>query len=67
MADKFFQVRIPWQRGDTVKDWDQTCIWAIEMFGMPGKKYLCKPTEDYMDFNFNDEADAVLFALRWHR
>jgi hypothetical protein len=62
-----FTVRIPWKDGDESSDWDQTCIWAIEQFGLPGKRYICKPTENHMDFNFNEEKDSILFALRWAR
>lgn len=59
------KISIPWKRGDTVVDWDQTCIWAMEQFGLPGGKYETHATEDHMDFYFYDEQDAILFELRW--
>jgi len=58
------RVRIPWKKGDTVSDWDSTCVWAMEQFGLPGDKFYTHMTEDYMDFIFNDERDAIYFALR---
>jgi hypothetical protein len=59
------RVRIPWAKGDTIYRWDLTCIWALENFGLPGDRYITHPTEEYMDFYFNDSEDAVLFSLRW--
>jgi hypothetical protein len=60
------KVRIPWKRGDTISDWDATCIWAIEHYGLPGfYKYYTHCTENYMDFYFYDEKDAIHFGLRW--
>lgn len=59
------KIRIPWKNGDTLAKWDETCIWAIEQYGLPGDKYVTHPTEDYMDFIFKDERDAIHFMLRW--
>ena len=59
------RVCIPWMKGDTVSDWDETCIWAIDQFGLPGEKFYTHMTEDYMDFIFKDERDAIHFSLRW--
>jgi hypothetical protein len=59
------RVRIPWMKGDTVSDWDETCIWAMEVYGLPGNKFYTHMTEDYMDFIFKDERDAIYFSLRW--
>jgi hypothetical protein len=43
--------------------WNETCAWVIEQFGLPGDKYETHVTEDYMDFYFTDERDAILFQL----
>ena len=63
------KVRIPWNRGNsfsgTVDGWNQICAWAMEKFGLPGDKYTTHPTENYMDFYFQDERDAIYFSLRW--
>jgi len=58
------KVRIPWKKGDKISDWDETCIWALEVYGVPGVKYYTHMTEDYMDFYFYDERDAIHFSLR---
>jgi len=59
------RVRIPWMKGDTISDWDETCIWAMEVYGLPGDKFYTHMTEDYMDFIFKNEKDAIYFSLRW--
>jgi hypothetical protein len=56
------RVRISWKKGDII-DWNETCAWAIEQFGLPGLKFETHATEDYMDFYFTDERDAILFEL----
>jgi hypothetical protein len=43
--------------------WNQTCTWAVEQFGLPGDRFTTHATEDYMDFYFVDERDAILFEL----
>jgi hypothetical protein len=32
-------------------------------FGLPGDKYVTHATEEYMDFYFKDERDAIIFEL----
>jgi hypothetical protein len=58
------RVRIPWKKGDII-DWNETCAWAIEQFGLPGDKFTTVPTVDYMDFIFVEDCDAIHFSLRW--
>jgi hypothetical protein len=64
--DEFtYKIRIPWQIGATITNWDETCAWAIEKFGLPGDKFITHPTEEYMDFSFKDIDDAIHFSLVW--
>ena len=67
-------VRIPWrwrpgdtvsQFWDTVSQWEEVCVWALEQFGLPGDRYTTHPVEYYMDFVFRDSRDAIYFKLRW--
>ena len=58
------KVRMPWQKGGVTSDWNETCAIAIELFGLPGNKYSCKFSDEFIEFHFNDEKDAVLFELR---
>lgn len=59
-----YTIRIPWRLG-TQYDWNETCAWAVEKFGLPGGKFITHPTEDYMDFMFKDKEDAIHFSLVW--
>jgi len=58
------RVRIMWGiEIDDIPKWNQTCAWAVEQFGLPGDRFETHATEDYMDFYFVDERDAILFEL----
>jgi hypothetical protein len=59
------RVRVPWQTNHDIPTWNQKCAWAVETFGLPGDKFETHATEDYMDFYFKDERDAIHFELRW--
>lgn len=59
-------VRLDWRDGRASDEaWNETCAWAIEHYGLPGVRYTWHPTEDYMDFRFYNEKDAIHFSLRW--
>ena len=57
------RVRISWQIGHDIHQWNRTCVWAVMKFGLPGDKYETHATEEYMDFYFKDERDAIIFEL----
>ena len=57
------RVRIPWQIGHDIHQWNRTCVWAVEQFGLPGDRYETHATEEYMEFYFKDERDAIIFEL----
>jgi hypothetical protein len=60
------KVTLEWRHGRDDKDsWNEICAWVIEQFGMPGTLYTWHPTEDYMQFYFHREQDAIHFMLRW--
>ena len=56
-------VRIEWKNGDTIFGWDSICIEAIELFGLPGKRFITHCEYDFMDFMFKDSKDATHFSL----
>jgi len=56
-------VHIPWKHGDTVSSWNEKCIYALDTFGLPGDRYITHANEDFMDFMFKDERDAIHFSL----
>lgn len=57
------RVRIPWETNHIHSKWNETCAWAVEQFGLPGDRFTAHATEEYMDFYFVDERDAILFEL----
>jgi len=60
------KVTLEWRDGrNDTEAWNEICAWTIEQFGMPGTRYTWHPEEDYMNFYFHKEEDAVHFMLRW--
>ena len=57
-------VRISWQSNDDNRTWDKACIYAIETFGLPGDKFECHSNEEWMDFEFKSEKDALAFLMK---
>ena len=57
-------VRIAWTREfDNEYRWNEVCARAIEMFGLPGGRFTTSANINYMDFTFNSNKDALMFAL----
>lgn len=55
-------VRLAWNL-DSPTPWNLVCARAMEVFGLPGDRYITHPTQDYMEFQFRDPRDATLFVL----
>lgn len=64
---KEYQVHVEWELSDRdpTERWDQICVYAIEEFGLPGDRFRCEATQEYMNFWFQDPYDAAIFRLRW--
>ena len=62
-----YRVRIPYNVISDVitgtDTWNEICAKAIEMFGLPGDKYSCRFTREYIEFWFLEEKDAMMFEL----
>jgi hypothetical protein len=43
--------------------WNETCALVLEVFGLPGDRYVSKPDTDYMSFTFNNQKDADLCRI----
>lgn len=43
--------------------WNETCAMVLEVFGLPGNKFIYTPDYDYMLFEFEDERDAFMCKL----
>jgi hypothetical protein len=59
-------VRIPWSRNyDNEYKWNEVCVWAIKMFGLPGDRFQTHANVHYMDFVFKSNKDALMMAIQW--
>lgn len=53
-------VRINWTSDQGAVWWNETCASVLEVFGLPGTRFMYKPCLDYMEFCFIKEKDADL-------
>jgi hypothetical protein len=60
--DNKYRVRIHWKNYN--QNWNEICAVAIEYFGLPGNKFRTDVCQDYMDFVFKEETDAIWFSLK---
>ena len=58
-------IRVPWtdpkNHGDA---WNELLAWTVETYGLPGENVSFHPTENWMDFVFNDEQNALMFQIK---
>ena len=61
-----YHCTIPWvDQTNTRLYWDTTCVEAIEVFGLPGDRYITDIGEQWMTWSFCDSKDAVFFKLKF--
>lgn len=58
-----YQVVINWHTGQGNIWWNETCALVLEVFGLPGNRFMYTPHEDYMIFKFKTEQDKRLCQL----
>ena len=59
-------VTIKWGRGaDTMEYWNQLSIASLELFGLPGDRYITDISADYMIWSFRSDKDALIFKLKF--
>jgi hypothetical protein len=46
---------VPW--------WNETCAMVLEVFGLPGHRFVYKPNNDFMTFSFKSKKDADLCRI----
>jgi hypothetical protein len=56
-------VTVMWDDRQTGFWWNETCSLVLEVFGLPGDRYVSKPEHDYMSFIFNNKKDADLCKI----
>ena len=45
--------------------WDRICSGAVELFGLPGQRYITDINENDMTWSFACSQDALLFKLKF--
>jgi hypothetical protein len=60
-----YPARINWQEGDNIMRWNHVLADIVEVFGLPGYRYVTEVDADYMDFKFFDPNDRMLFLTGW--
>jgi hypothetical protein len=68
LRDESYQypVVIPWSaQVDTVTAWNEICAQGMEMFGLPGGRYITDANVTDMTWWFKDEQDALIMTLKF--
>ncbi|CAB4137285.1 hypothetical protein UFOVP328_15 [uncultured Caudovirales phage] len=65
--EKFkYPVVVPWSpKTDTVTAWNEVCAQGMEMFGLPGNRYITEANVNDMTWWFQNEQDALLMTLKF--
>ena len=63
--DKTFshEIVVPWHIDQGTIWWNETCAMVLEVFGLPGHRFVYKPFEDFMTFTFKSKKDADLCRI----
>lgn len=56
-----FEVRIPWSL--KIMPWHEICVKVVEVFGLPGDRFVYATAANYMIFKFNSEKDYKLCQI----
>lgn len=57
-----YSIQIDWKNQSTLW-WNECCALVLEVFGHPGHRFIYRPYEDYMVFDFKTEKDANLCRI----
>ena len=65
MTDKNFpySVKVDWHTGQGSIWWNETCALVLEVFGLPGNRFMYRPHMDYMVFEFASKKDENLCRI----
>ncbi len=55
-------VRVPYE-GQPNYLWNEACADVLEVFGLPGGRFMSSPQVEYMDFYFKSKKDAELCKI----
>lgn len=57
-----YPVKIDWDN-QSIPWWNECCAMVLEIFGLPGDRFMYHPYEEYMIFEFVSEKDATTCKL----
>jgi hypothetical protein len=61
-----YPVVVPWSsKLDTVSAWNEICAQGMEMFGLPGGRYITDANVTDMTWYFRDPQDALIMTLKF--
>lgn len=55
-------VRLDWNN-QSIPWWNECCAMVLEVFGLPGDRFIYHPYEDFMEFHFKSEKDWQLCRI----
>jgi len=66
MYDKDFPYAgfIQWHNNSPIP-WNEICAQVVELFGLPGDRYVTNVGLVSMGFMFKNQEDFLLFKLKW--
>lgn len=59
--EEVYNVWINWSQEQM--PWNEICAKVVEVFGLPGNRYRCRPTMNTLCFSFQSEKDFVLCEI----
>lgn len=57
-----YTVRLEWNN-QSIPWWNECCAMVLQVFGLPGNRFIYHPFEDYMEFSFHSEKDQQLCKI----
>ena len=63
MTEFKYPVKINWTTEQGTIWWNECCAMVLEVFGLPGHRFIYKPHLDYMVFEFKNEKDQKLCEI----
>jgi hypothetical protein len=61
-----YPIVIPWSpQLDNVTAWNEVCAQGMEMFGLPGNRYVTEANVNDMTWYFKDPQDALIMTLKF--
>lgn len=57
------EIYVDWKIEQNTVWWNETCAMVLEVFGLPGNRFIFTPTSDHIIFTFKNIKDADLCRI----